>query len=195
VEQISSNLRKSLAPENFTSDLLHKLEPFLKRGEELTLIDGLPSAPFSKNTSGRRANAYYFGHPLRFARARQSGLEPTHAALRLMNRGGHSREGDEQTWAEQTEIHHRPGQGITAEMLQGALRPLGFSLKLYPHNNKVGAEVIRGERGRVPLRMRIAQRLSGIDPNSEAGAITLLCVAERVEPPLSSLGTPLTCGV
>jgi SAM-dependent methyltransferase len=100
---------------------------------------------------------------------------------RLINRGGHSREGDEQTWADQTEIHHRPGDGITAEMLQGALGPLGFSLKLYPHNNKVGAEVIRGERGRVPLRMRIAQRLSGIDPNSDAGAITLLWVAERVE--------------
>jgi hypothetical protein len=87
---------------------------------------------------------------------------------RLINRGGHSREGDEPTWAEKTEIHHRPGHGITAEMLQGALRPLGFVLKLYPHNNKVGAKVIRGERGRVPLRMRIVQRLSGIDPNSEA---------------------------
>ena len=302
--------KKLAAPQGSTSDLLHKLKPFLTRGQELTLVDGLPSAPFSKDTRGLRANAYYFGHPswleawfygvhrypelkerwhavagtwdhkvvvdigcgpgnlfatlggspkvligvdvargsLHWARTigylplladahslplkaqfadvvalnstlhhcddmdrviseaarlvKPGGIliadhDPRFSAFdlrglgkvvwnlrmpvyRMINRGGHSRDGDEQTWAEQTEIHHRPGDGITAEMLQRALNPLGFVLKLYPHNNKVGAEIMRGERGRVPLRMRIAQRLSGIDPNSEAAAITLLCVAERV---------------
>jgi SAM-dependent methyltransferase len=304
VEQILSN------PQGRTSDLLLKLAPYLKRGQELTLVDGLPSAPFSKNTSGLHANAYYFGHPIwleawfygvhRYPELRErwqavagtwddkivvdigcgpgnlfatlggrpkvligvdvargslqwakkigylplladahalplksefadivalnsafhhcddmgrvaseaarlvkpggiliSDHDPRFSAFdlrglgkvvwnlrmplyRLINRGGDSREGDEQIWAEQTEIHHRPGHGITAEMLQDALRPLGFVLKFYPHNNRVGAEIIRGERGRVPLRMRIAQRLSGINPKSEAAAMTLLCVAQRI---------------
>jgi SAM-dependent methyltransferase len=51
---------------------------------------------------------------------------------RLMRRPGHLR--DEQKWALATEIHHRPGDGITARMLQEVLAPLGFEVQLYPHN-------------------------------------------------------------
>ena len=60
--QICANPTESLA-ENRTTELLHKLKPFLKPGQELSLVDGLPSVPFSKDTSGLRANAYYFGQP------------------------------------------------------------------------------------------------------------------------------------
>ena len=98
---------------------------------------------------------------------------------RLMRRGGHSPEGDEQTWAAETEIHHRPGDGVTANLFTDVLEPRGFTLKLYPHNHRVGAEVLNGKRGRAPFSMRVAQRLSGIDPGSDTAALSLLCVARR----------------
>jgi len=290
-----------------SDDLLQRIAPFLKPGQKLSLSDGLPSAPFSVNTTGLHANAYYWNHPewlktwfdgvhrypelktrwhalggtwddkvvvdigcgpgnlfatlggnpkvligidvaknsLQWAKSlgylplladahslplksqfadivalnstlhhcdfmsqvvaeaarlvKPGGIlitdhDPHLSACdlrglgkaiwhfrtwfyRLIRRPGHLR--DEQEWALATEIHHRPGDGITARMLQEALAPLGFVVEVYPHNVRVGAEIIRGERGRGPFRMRLAQLLSGINPNSEAAAMLLLCVARR----------------
>jgi ubiquinone/menaquinone biosynthesis C-methylase UbiE len=79
-----------------------------------------------------------------------------------------------------TEIHHKPGDGVTAEFFRQTLEPLGFTLKLYPHNNTAGAEVLEGDRGKPPhWRYRINQRLSGIDPNTPEAALSLMCVATR----------------
>jgi SAM-dependent methyltransferase len=98
---------------------------------------------------------------------------------RRLGRGGHASLDDEQTWALATEIHHAPGDGVTAEFFRQILAPLGFEVLLLPHNQRVGAEVLEGERGRAPFKMRLVQRLSGIRPDSDAGALSLLCVATR----------------
>jgi ubiquinone/menaquinone biosynthesis C-methylase UbiE len=98
---------------------------------------------------------------------------------RLLKRGGHAPEDDEQTWALATELHHKPGDGLTEEMLTQTLLPLGFDVKIYPHNHRIGAEVAAGKTGRAPFKIRLAQRLSGINPHSAAGCMSLMCVATR----------------
>jgi ubiquinone/menaquinone biosynthesis C-methylase UbiE len=99
---------------------------------------------------------------------------------RWMNRGGHRADGDEQAWAEKTEVHHRPGAGVTEEMLRSVLEEEGFEVMIYPHNHTIGAEVLCGERGRAKGKLRWGQRLSGIDPDSRAGALSLMCVGIKV---------------
>jgi ubiquinone/menaquinone biosynthesis C-methylase UbiE len=97
---------------------------------------------------------------------------------RWMRRGGHSVEDDEQKWALATEIHHRPGDGVTAKLFEDVLQ--SFEVKLYPHNNLVGADVFTGQRGRAFLMFRCAQRLSGINPDLPSSAMTMMCVARRL---------------
>lgn len=81
-----------------------------------------------------------------------------------------------------TEIHHLPGDGVTAEMLNSTLKPMGFEVMLYPHNQTVGIEALEGEMGIPPhWRYRWGQRLSGIDPYSSEAALSLLCVAYRTD--------------
>ena len=80
----------------------------------------------------------------------------------------------------ETEIHHKPGDGVTAELFHQTLEPLGFSVKIYPHNQTVGAEALQGNYGTPPhWRYRLGQCLSGIDLNSPEAALSLLCVATR----------------
>ncbi len=98
---------------------------------------------------------------------------------RWMQRGGHTSGDNEQQWALATELHHRPGDGVTKELLRSTLEPLGFDVQLYPHSHFVGREVLTGQIGRPPLKIRLAQRLSGIDPASPEAALSLLCVARR----------------
>jgi ubiquinone/menaquinone biosynthesis C-methylase UbiE len=83
----------------------------------------------------------------------------------------------EQDAREASELHHRPGYGVTAELFTSVLEPRGFKVDLFPHNQTVGASVIDGEVGRSRIKYRVAQYLSGIDPNSREGALSLLCVA------------------
>ncbi len=79
-----------------------------------------------------------------------------------------------------TEIHHCPGDGVTAEMLHSTLKPLGFEVALYPHNQTVGEETLRGEMGTPPhWRYRLGQRLSGINPYSSEAALSIMCVAHK----------------
>jgi SAM-dependent methyltransferase len=98
---------------------------------------------------------------------------------RWIKRGGHSAQDDEQTWALATELHHRPGDGMTEALLRSSLEPLGFSVDIYPHNHFVGKDIFNGERGRPPFKIRLAQRLSSIDPTSRAAAMSIFCVARR----------------
>ncbi|WP_255581569.1 class I SAM-dependent methyltransferase [Cupriavidus sp. AU9028] len=98
---------------------------------------------------------------------------------RWLKRGGHTAADDEQIWALATELHHRPGDGLTRELVNSTLRPLGFDIQIYPHSHYVGREVMTGTMGRPPLKIRLAQRLSGIDPNSPAAALSLFCVARK----------------
>ncbi len=97
---------------------------------------------------------------------------------RLLRRGGHST-AEEQFWSTATEVHHKPGDGVTPELFYQALPTLGFDVKLYPHNRNVGAEILQGARGRAEPKIRITQRLSGIDPDALDSAILMMCVATR----------------
>lgn len=84
----------------------------------------------------------------------------------------------ERLTALKTEIHHKPGDGVTKELFSQALEPMGFKVKFYPHNNAIGAEAIQGNYGNPPhWRYRVGQFLSGINPYSESSALSLMCVA------------------
>lgn len=97
---------------------------------------------------------------------------------RLLQRGGHAT-AEEQRWSTATEIHHRPGDGVTPDFFRRTLEPLGFTVHLYPHNRTAGAEVLQGKPGRAAWLYRTAQRLSGSDPNHGENALLLMCVAQR----------------
>lgn len=98
---------------------------------------------------------------------------------RMMKRGGHNAAEDEGEWAHRSEIHHRPGDGLTDELIRESIEPLGFEVKVYPHNHKVGAEALRGQMGEKPRQIRMGQLLSGINTDSPAAALSLMCVARR----------------
>lgn len=87
---------------------------------------------------------------------------------------------EEMAWRIATEIHNRqPGVGIETHLYQKVLEPLGFDVQLYPHNPGVGAELFAGDRGRSPLKIRVGQRLSGVDPEGPEAAQSILCIAQR----------------
>ena len=79
-----------------------------------------------------------------------------------------------------TEVHHQPGHGVTPDLFLQTLEPMGFKVKLYPHNNAIGAAACAGNYGNPPhWRYRIGQLLSGINPYSSEAALSLMCVATR----------------
>jgi hypothetical protein len=98
---------------------------------------------------------------------------------RLLGRGGHSRHDDEQRWAEATEVHHHPGDGVSEAQLRAWLGPAGFDVAIYPHNHTVGAEVLQGQMGAKAFKYAGCQMLSGIDPRSRAAALSLFCVGKK----------------
>ncbi|WP_165184074.1 class I SAM-dependent methyltransferase [Caulobacter soli] len=98
---------------------------------------------------------------------------------KALDRGGHRAWDDEQRWALATELHHKPGDGVSEELFRQTLEPLGFQVDVYPHNNKVGGEVFEGVMARPPLKIRLAQAMSGISSDARQGAITLMCVARK----------------
>ncbi len=97
-----------------------------------------------------------------------------------IQRGGHST-AEEQSWGLATEVHHKACDGVTSEMFYEILESMGFGVKVYPHNHIVGAEALKGNYGRPFWKYRLAQRLSGIDPNSPEAALSLMCVATRMD--------------
>jgi len=78
-----------------------------------------------------------------------------------------------------SETHHKPGAGVTPELYYQTLEPLGFTVKVYPHNHTLGAEVLQGIYGQSEIKYRVSQWLSGINPNSPEAALSLICVARR----------------
>jgi SAM-dependent methyltransferase len=83
----------------------------------------------------------------------------------------------EQSAAIASEIHHRPGDGVTRALFEETLAPLGFEVAVYPHNHKLGGEVLDQRWGRSEFKFRIAQRLSSIDPDTAEAALSLMCCA------------------
>jgi SAM-dependent methyltransferase len=79
-----------------------------------------------------------------------------------------------------TETHNqKPGDGITPEIYYKTLEPLGFEVKVFPHNHDLGIEVLKGEIGRMSWKRRLAQRLSGINPDTPEAAQSIMCIARR----------------
>ena len=79
-----------------------------------------------------------------------------------------------------TETHNQqPGDGVTPELYYKTLEPLGFTLKLYPHNHDVGPELLKSDYGRSSWIYRLEQRLSGINPDSSEAASSVMCIAAQ----------------
>lgn len=97
---------------------------------------------------------------------------------RLKGYGFH-KTGDQQHWGLESEVHHKPGHGVTKELFMDILKPMGFQVKVFPHNNDLGAEVLEGKKGRAALKYRIGNVLSGRHPDLELSAINMMCVARR----------------
>ncbi|MEA5582923.1 class I SAM-dependent methyltransferase [Nodularia harveyana UHCC-0300] len=99
---------------------------------------------------------------------------------KLLKRGGHSTT-EEQAWCLATEVHHKACDGVTSEMFHQLLDPMGFKVNIYPHNHTVGAAALKGNYGKPFWKYRLAQRLSGINPSLREAALTLMCVATRMD--------------
>lgn len=87
---------------------------------------------------------------------------------------------EERRYALATEVHHKPGHGVTQTLFYETLKPMGFSVSVHPHNNAVGAEALTGVCGSPPhWRYRLGQFLSGANPYAAEAALSLMCVAVR----------------
>jgi ubiquinone/menaquinone biosynthesis C-methylase UbiE len=97
---------------------------------------------------------------------------------KLIGHGFH-KTNNQQFWALATEIHHKPGHGVTQEMFKNLLTPLGFSVNVYPHNHEVGADALTGKIGKADLKYQIGNLLSGRNPRAKSSALSLMCVARK----------------
>jgi len=97
---------------------------------------------------------------------------------RVIGHGFHKSSNQQQA-ALASEIHHKPGHGVSTELFKNVLEPLGFSVAIFPHNHELGAEVLRGEKGKAELKYRLGNILSGRNPNADNSALSLMCVAKK----------------
>ena len=93
-----------------------------------------------------------------------------------VKRGFHSSR-EEQAAVLASELHHYPGEGVTHELFEKALRRQGFDIEIFPHNNRNGGEVLKGRRGASTLKFQVGQVLSGMNPFAPESALSLMCVA------------------
>lgn len=92
---------------------------------------------------------------------------------------GFHKTSNQQYWALATEIHHKPGHGVTKDMFKKLLGPLGFKVNVYPHNHELGADVLTGKTGKAALKYQIGNLLSGRNPRADTSALSLMCVARK----------------
>lgn len=92
---------------------------------------------------------------------------------------GFHKTNSQQYWGLACEIHHKPGHGVSKEMFNNVLSPMGFNVQVFPHNHEVGAEVLQGEKGKAAMKYRIGNFLSGRNPNADRSALSLMCVARK----------------
>lgn len=97
---------------------------------------------------------------------------------RILGRGFH-KSSTQQMWGLRTEIHHRPGDGLTEGLFRDALEPMGFDVQVYRHNHQLGAEVLAGRHGPAEFKYRLGSLLSGRDPAAPESALSLMCVARK----------------
>lgn len=92
---------------------------------------------------------------------------------------GFHKTSNQQYWALATEIHHKPGHGVTQDMFKNLLGPLGFSVNVYPHNHEVGADALTGNPGKASMKYQLGNLLSGRNPKAKTSALSLMCVARK----------------
>ena len=92
---------------------------------------------------------------------------------------GFHKTGNQQYWALATEIHHKPGHGVTQDMFKNLLGPLGFYVNVYPHNHEVGADALTGNPGKASMKYQLGNLLSGRNPKAKTSALSLMCVARK----------------
>lgn len=97
---------------------------------------------------------------------------------KVIGHGFHKTDSQQQ-WGLACEIHHKPGHGVTTELFNDTLRPLGFDVKVYPHNHTLGKEVLEGRHGIADFRYRLGNLLSGRNPSALSSALSLMCVARK----------------
>ena len=97
-------------------------------------------------------------------------------------RHGFHKSDTQQTWGLRTEIHHKPGDGVTPEFFRATLEPLGFEVDVHAHNHQIGADAFKGEVGPAQWKYRLGNLLSGRDPKAPASALSLMCIARRTAP-------------
>lgn len=100
---------------------------------------------------------------------------------------GFHKTGSQQSWGLRTEVHHQPGDGVTKEFFHSTLEPLGFEVRVYPHNHQIGADALRGVVGPAQWKYRLGNVLSGRRPSSPTSALSLMCVARRRGDPVSAV--------
>ena len=88
-----------------------------------------------------------------------------------------------------TEVHnHQPGNGISLDLYENVPTELGFQFQVNPHNHFVGREILEGKVGEAPLRFKLGQWLSGINPGSREAGLSVMCVARRnIEPTIANI--------
>jgi hypothetical protein len=78
-----------------------------------------------------------------------------------------------------SEIHHKPGHGVTKELFTDISTPLGFTINIYPHNHDLGDELFEGVQGKAQFKYRMGNILSGRNPKAEQSALSLMCLAVK----------------
>lgn len=86
---------------------------------------------------------------------------------------------EQQKWALACETHHKPGHGVTRDLFETILEPLGFTVNVYPHNHMLGKEVLEGKTGPVEFKYKLGNFLSGRKPSAKESALSLMCVAKK----------------
>jgi ubiquinone/menaquinone biosynthesis C-methylase UbiE len=101
------------------------------------------------------------------------------AIYRLLGHGFHKSQ-SQSYWGLACEIHHKSGHGVTRQLFTDTLEPLGFKVRIYPHNQALGAEVLQGRKGRAEFKYILGNVLSGRNPFADESALSLMCIAKKV---------------
>jgi ubiquinone/menaquinone biosynthesis C-methylase UbiE len=97
---------------------------------------------------------------------------------KIMGQGFH-KSSKQQLAALASEIHHKPGHGVTKELFTDILTPLGFTINIYPHNHDLGDELFEGVQGKAQFKYRMGNILSGRNPKAEQSALSLMLFGRK----------------
>jgi ubiquinone/menaquinone biosynthesis C-methylase UbiE len=96
-----------------------------------------------------------------------------------LNKHGFHKTKSQQHWALASEIHHKPGDGVTEKFFRNTLEPLNFKVNIFPHNHQLGSDVLQGSKGKAEFKYWLGNVLSGRLPNADGSALSLMCVANK----------------